>query len=107
MSLGVLLTHGGAYHLVIRANLNLTVTYSVLITTIVTQMMMRDMKHDLANIARQMDDLGDKMRREETVYRQELADRQRRGLHGVDAIRHYNDWMLAAGMTHLMVREIE
>ena len=45
------------------------------------------------------------MRKEAAVARQELADRQRKGLTGDAAIAHYNEWMQRYGMEHLMVRE--
>lgn len=45
------------------------------------------------------------MRKEAAVARQELADRQRKGLSGDAAITHYNEWMQRYGMEHLMVRE--
>ena len=45
------------------------------------------------------------MRKEAAVARQELADRQHKGLTGDAAIAHYNKWMQRYGMEHLMVRE--
>ena len=50
--------------------------------------------------------MGKQIRNEATVARQELADRQRRGLTGDAAIAHYNEWMQRYGMEHLMVREV-
>lgn len=64
-------------------------------------------QNDLTNIVRQMNEINRQMNEEERVYRAELADRRRLGLHGDAAIRHYNDWMLAHDMLHLMVREDE
>lgn len=49
--------------------------------------------------------MGKQMRREAAVARQELADRQHKGLTGDAAIAHYNEWMQRYGMEHLMVRE--
>jgi hypothetical protein len=49
--------------------------------------------------------MGMQMRKEAAVARQELADRQRKGLSGDAAITHYNEWMQRYGMEHLMVRE--
>ncbi len=49
--------------------------------------------------------MGMQMRKEATVARRELADRQRKGLTGDAAIAHYNEWMQRYGMEHLMVRE--
>lgn len=45
------------------------------------------------------------IRNEEAVLRQELAERQRKGLSGNAAIAHYNKWMKRYGMEDLMVRE--
>ena len=59
----------------------------------------------LQKIESQMEAIGDNIRREGQVYRAELEERQRLGLHGEDAIRHYNDWMKKYGMGHLMVKE--
>ena len=49
--------------------------------------------------------MGKQIRNEATVARQELADRQRRGLTGDAAIAHYNEWMQRYGIEHLMVRD--
>ena len=49
--------------------------------------------------------MGMQMRKEAAVARQELAERQRKGLTGDAAIAHYNEWMQRYGMEHLMVRE--
>lgn len=49
--------------------------------------------------------LGSAIRNEGRVARAELEERQRLGLHGDAAIRHYNEWMQRYGMEHLMVKE--
>lgn len=49
--------------------------------------------------------MGKQIRNEATVARQEMADRQRKGLTGDAAIAHYNEWMQRYGMEHLMVKE--
>ena len=48
--------------------------------------------------------MGMQMRKETAVARQELADRQRKGLTGDAAITHYNEWMQRYGIEHLMIR---
>ena len=48
--------------------------------------------------------MGKQIRNEAAVARQELADRQHKGLTGDAAIAHYNEWMQRYGMEHLMVR---
>ena len=51
--------------------------------------------------------MGKQIRNEATVARQELADRQRRGLTGDAAIAHYNEWMKRYGMEYLIVKETD
>ena len=59
----------------------------------------------LQKIESQMEAIGENIRREGQVYQAELEDRQRLGLHGEDAIRHYNAWMQQHDIEHLMVKE--
>ena len=59
----------------------------------------------LQEIESQMETIGENIRKEEQVYRAELEERQRLGLHGEAAIKHYNEWMKKYGMEHLMVKE--
>lgn len=59
----------------------------------------------LREIESQMETIGENIRREGQVYKAELEERQRLGLHGDAAIRHYNEWMQRYGMEHLMVKE--
>lgn len=59
----------------------------------------------LQEIERQMETIGENIRKEGQVYRAELEERQRLGLHGEAAIKHYNEWMKKYGMEHLMVKE--
>lgn len=59
---------------------------------------------ELQQVAKNMEELGNSMRREEQVYKAELADRLAKGLQGDAAIGHYNEWMEKAGMRHLMVK---
>lgn len=58
-------------------------------------------------IKQHLDDLYTDLRKEERVCAAELEDRQRLGLHGNDAIRHYNSWMRLFGLTNLIVPEDE
>lgn len=58
----------------------------------------------LRQISDSMEELGKTMRREEQVYKAELADRLAKGLQGDAAIEHYNEWMEKAEMKHLMVK---
>ena len=59
----------------------------------------------LQEIENQMETIGENIRKEGQVYRAELEERQRLGLHGEAAIKHYNEWMKKYGMEHLMVKE--
>jgi len=59
----------------------------------------------LQEIESQMETIGENIRKEGQVYRAELEERQRLGLHGEAAIKHYNEWMKKYGMEHLMVKE--
>lgn len=57
----------------------------------------------LKDIANEMDSLGRSMRKETAVCAAELEERQRLGLTGDDAIRHYNEWMDRNNMSHLKI----
>lgn len=50
-------------------------------------------------------EIGKTIRNEGKVYQAELEERQRLGLQGDAAIKHYNEWMQHNGMEHLMVKE--
>jgi len=50
-------------------------------------------------------EIGKTIRNEGKVYQAELEERQRLGLQGDAAIKHYNEWMQRNGMEHLMVKE--
>ena len=66
------------------------------------------MKHTLNTLKRLEKDaiaLRKSSRNEGRIYQAELEERQRLGLHGDAAIRHYNEWMQRFGMEHLMVKE--
>lgn len=59
----------------------------------------------LQQISDSMEELGNTIYREERVCKEELANRLTKGLTGDAAIKHYNEWMDAAGMKHLIVQE--
>ena len=65
-----------------------------------------DMKalNELQNILAKLNEIGNNIRREGAVYAAELRDRREKQLTGDAAIEHYNAWMQAAGMEHLMVK---
>lgn len=49
-------------------------------------------------------EIGKTIRNEGKLYQAELEERQRLGLQGDAAIKHYNEWMQRNGMEHLMVK---
>ena len=59
----------------------------------------------LQELENQMETIGENIRREGQVYQAELEERQRLGLHGDAAIKHYNEWMQRYNMEHLMVKD--
>jgi hypothetical protein len=64
---------------------------------------MRSTLSALQRISDSLERIGEDMQTEEQVYKAELEDRQAKGLTGDDAIKHYNEWMIKAGMKHLTV----
>jgi len=60
------------------------------------------MKKKLQQIAEHLERINRDLHREEQVMSEELRDRQAKHLEGEAAIEHYNAWMQAAGMEHLM-----
>lgn len=63
----------------------------------------KDPLAELKRIDREMKELGRQIREENRICAAELCDRQRLGLQGEDAIRHFNDWMMLHGLWHLVV----
>lgn len=63
----------------------------------------KDPLAELKRIDREMKELGRQIREENRIRAAELCDRQRLGLQGEDAIRHFNDWMMLHGLRHLVV----
>lgn len=66
---------------------------------------MEDTLSRLKTIEKKIFDIGQQIRLESNLYSEELEERQRLGLHGDAAIRHYNEWMKRHGMEHLMVED--
>ena len=62
------------------------------------------MKQKLQQIASDLERINRDLRREEQVMSEELRDRQAKHLEGEAAIEHYNAWMAASGMEHLMTK---
>jgi len=66
---------------------------------------MKQTLNTLKRIEQDANNLGKTIKKEGQVYREELEERQRLGLHGDAAIKHYNEWMQRNGMEYLMVKE--
>ena len=64
---------------------------------------MANLKKQLNGILSETIALGDRIQREGAVYRMELEERQRLGLTGDAAVKHYNDYMDKHGMSYLKV----
>lgn len=62
------------------------------------------MKQKLQQIASELEHINQDLRREEQVISEELRDRQAKHLEGEAAIKHYNEWMKAAGMDYLTTK---
>lgn len=62
------------------------------------------MKQKLQQIASDLERINRDLHREEQVMSEELRDRRAKGLEGEAAIGHYNAWMAASGMEHLMTK---
>lgn len=65
---------------------------------------MANLKKQLNGILSKTIALGDRIRLEGAVYRAELAERQKLGLTGDAAVKHYNDYMDKCGMSYLKVQ---
>lgn len=66
---------------------------------------MKQVLNTLKRIEQDVESIGKAIRNESQVCQAELEDRQRLGLHGDAAIKHYNEWMKRNGMDYLMVKE--
>ena len=64
------------------------------------------MKQELQQIADHLERINRDLHRESEVWDAELRDRQAKHLEGEATIKHYNEWMKAAGMEHLMTTSI-
>lgn len=64
-----------------------------------------DVLSEFRRIEKRLTELNRQIRQESKIQAEELADRLRLGLTGDAAIKHYNDWMMLHGLTHLCVEE--
>ena len=65
--------------------------------------MEKDTLSTLQDISDRLEDIHRDLITEEKVMAAELADRQRLGLTGDAAVKHYNQWMDRHGMNYLKV----
>ncbi len=66
---------------------------------------MKETLNRLNEIAAQLERTGKRITDTGELYRAELADRERRGItEPEEEIRHFNEWMRAAGREDLMIR---
>lgn len=64
-----------------------------------------DVLKELERIKARLDVIGNKIRYEERVIKEELEDRLLLNLSNEDALEHYNRWMLGAGLEHLVIKK--
>lgn len=62
-----------------------------------------DFLRKLSEIEKFCNRLGDVIKYERQVFAAELEERLRLGLHGDDAINHFNDWMIRYGLSDMIV----
>ena len=62
------------------------------------------MKQELQQIAEHIERINRDLREESQVWEAEQKDRLAKELTGEAAIEHYNEWMAASGMKHLMAK---
>ena len=63
------------------------------------------MKQELQQIAEHLERINRDLREKSQVWEAEQKDRLAKGLKGEAAIKHYNEWMAASGMEHLMTKK--
>lgn len=64
----------------------------------------KNMEQKLQLIAEHLERINRDLQNEGQVWDAEMKDRIAKGLEGEAAIEHYNQWMKAAGMEHLMTK---
>lgn len=67
------------------------------------------MKEDILTrlqwISDNLEQTGKDLREMEKVWDEELKDRLAKGITGDAAVQHYNEWMIKAGMEHLITKD--
>ena len=63
-----------------------------------------DILTQLQRISDNLEQTGKDLRDMEKVWAAELKDSLAKGITGDAAVRHYNEWMIKAGMSHLKTK---
>lgn len=72
---------------------------------IVNQRLMNKTLSELQRISDNLEQTGKDLREMEKVWAAELKDRLAKGITGNAAVQHYNEWMIKAGMEHLITKD--
>lgn len=62
-----------------------------------------DVLDELKRIERAQKEISRQLREETRIFAAELLERERLGLHGDEAVKHFNDWMMLHGLHHLVI----
>lgn len=72
----------------------------------INRLQLEQICEDLQSISARLDALNIRMCKEEQVCAAELNERRAKGLTGRAAIIHYNEYMRAHGLNHLIIKDI-
>lgn len=72
----------------------------------INQLQLEKICDELQGISARLDAINVRMFKESKVIEAELNDRRAKGLTGRAAINHYNEYMRAHGLLHLIVKDV-
>lgn len=72
----------------------------------INRLQLEQICEDLQSISARLDALNIRMCKEEQVCAAELNERRAKGLTGRAAIIHYNEYMRAHGLNHLIIKDV-
>ena len=72
----------------------------------INRLQLQQICEDLQSISARLDALNLRMCKEEQVCAAELNERRAKGLTGRAAIIHYNEYMRAHGLNHLIIKDV-
>lgn len=72
----------------------------------INRLQLEQICEDLQSISARLDALNLRMCKEEQVCAAELNERRAKGLTGRAAIIHYNEYMRAHGLNHLIIKDV-